>query len=131
MSAKKNDNTAEAARQLRTLALRLGDVEEGVACAGTALESTTFKVRGKAFLFVGAGAARLVLDGSLGEARRLAAAEPDRCQVGSGGWVKIALGAGLPARDVIERWIAESYAHYASSASAAKVSKPAKKAKRR
>jgi hypothetical protein len=46
-------------QSLRQIALRLPGTEEGVACAGTSLEKRTIKVRGKAFLFLGAGDAML------------------------------------------------------------------------
>ena len=48
-------NAAASAQRLvlRAIAMRLPDVEPGVACKGTALESITYQVRNKAFLFVG------------------------------------------------------------------------------
>src|SRR5215470_18046212 len=64
---------ADLASVLRSIATRLPDVEQGIACKGTALESVTYQVRKKAFLFVGPKAARLKLDQSLGDARKLAA----------------------------------------------------------
>ena len=42
-----------ATDDLHSIAAKLPDVEEGVACAGTSLEKRTMKVRGKAFLFLG------------------------------------------------------------------------------
>ncbi len=44
----------EPVEALRKLALALPEVEEGVSCAGTALERRTVKVRDKAFVFLGA-----------------------------------------------------------------------------
>jgi hypothetical protein len=95
---------------LRQLALRYPEAEEGIACAGTALETCTVKVRNKAFLFVGTTAARLKLSDSLAEAERLAAQEAIRYEVGANGWVKVtyADGDSLPL-DVLARWIDESY----------------------
>lgn len=88
---------------LGVIAKSLDGVGEGVACAGTALESRTFRVNGKAFLFVSRKEARLKLASSLSEAARLG------CAAGANGWVKIALDAP-PAAKVLKRWIAESHA---------------------
>ena len=95
---------------LRKAALRQTDVEQAIACQGTTLESVSFKVQGKAFLFLRPAAAMLKLGESLAEAARLAKQGPALCKVGSGGWVTIALGgdSSLPA-DVLARWVAESY----------------------
>ena len=40
---------------MRSAALKLEGVEEGVACEGTPLQRHTVKVNGKAFLFLGLG----------------------------------------------------------------------------
>ena len=99
---------------LPSIALRLPDVERGVACAGTALESATFSTRGKAFLFVSAKAARLKLgDDSAADARRRG------FPVGKNGWVTMPLDA-LPAANVVKAWIAESYAAIGDDKPAAK-----------
>src|SRR5215472_17446606 len=82
------------AKALRTIAQRLSDVEEGISCAGTVLESTTFKTKKKAFLFVGPKVARLKLGPSIKEASRLAAAKDSPYQVGKLDWVAIALDKG-------------------------------------
>lgn len=94
--------TITAMVNLGTIALALADVEQGVACAGTALESRTYQVRKKSFLFVSKDQARLKLDASASEARKLGFA------VGANGWVTVPLDA-LPAAAVIKRWIAESH----------------------
>jgi hypothetical protein len=95
-------------RALGKIAQKQPDVEVGVACKGTALESTTFRARKKAFLFVGAGNARLKLETSLAEAKKLE--KKGLCTVGSNGWVAMSLTAsGHPTVDVVERWIGESY----------------------
>ena len=88
---------------LGKIALALADVEQGIACAGTALESRTYRTRKKAFLFVAARQARLKLDASAPEARKLG------CAVGANGWVTLSLDA-LPAAPIVKRWIAESHA---------------------
>jgi hypothetical protein len=120
------------AQALRKIGMRLEGAEEGIACAGTALESVTVKARGKAFLFVRAIDARLKLGDSIGEAKKLAAKDPAHYSAGSNGWVQIKFGDGhAPLPNVMERWIAESHALAAGGASSAKTpaSKPKKKAK--
>ena len=91
------------------IAKRLPAVEEGIACEGTALESRTFRANTKAFLFLNATHARLKLGPSVAEANTFAAAHPERCVVGAGGWVKLSIAAPPP-RAVITRWVAESRA---------------------
>lgn len=88
--------------KLDSIARALEGVTRGVACAGTALESHTYKVDDKAFLFVSREHARLKLSVSVAEARRLGA------QVGTGGWTKLTL-ADLPSDAALARWIAESH----------------------
>ena len=96
---------------MRKVAMKLAGVEEGVACAGTPLESRTTKVGGKAFLFLRASEARLKLMASLAAAKALAKKSPARVRVGSGGWVKILLDDADPLpMNVIAKWIAESHA---------------------
>jgi hypothetical protein len=108
---------------LAALALALPGVTRGIACAGTALESRTFGVGKRAFLFVSAKEARLKLDASAADAT--AAGYP----VGASGWVKLPL-AQLPPIAVLRRWIAESRALVAGDdAPAAAATPPAKKAR--
>jgi hypothetical protein len=87
---------------LGKIALALPGVEQGIACAGTALESRTYLTKKKAFLFVSKKQARLKLDASAPQARRSGFA------VGANGWVTLALDA-LPAASVLRRWVAESH----------------------
>ena len=104
---KKGPNASELLAQL---AKTHADVEEGIACAGTALESRTFKVNKKAFLFLTATQARLKLEASLEEAAELATHDA-RYQVGGLGWLKIQLDEGRPPpRALLGRWIKESHA---------------------
>jgi hypothetical protein len=105
------------------IAKRLPDVEEGIACKGTALESRTFKVNEKAFLFLSARDARLKLGPSVAEAVAFAKAEPSRCTVGAGGWVKLSVAAP-PSSNVLARWIAESRATMGTATAATKKSAP-------
>lgn len=114
--------TAKSARSLTTedtlvtAASRIPGVVTGVACAGTALESRTFTIARKAFLFVGVKEARLKLLASLGEARKLAEQFPEAVRVGGVGWVTIALHAtaGLPS-PVLARWVVESHELFAGT----------------
>jgi len=94
---------------LRTIALRHPDTEEGIACEGTAVESSAFKVRKKTFLFARKVDLRLKLLESLPEANQLAAKEPERYSVGIGGWILVKFGEQPPPIDVLKAWIDESY----------------------
>ncbi len=97
---------------LGELARRHPDVEEGVACKGTSVESRTYKVKGKAFLFVRPAEARLKLEGSLAEASKLAEKDPAAYSAGAKGWVAFKLAAAPP-KERLERWVAESYGLFA------------------
>jgi hypothetical protein len=88
---------------LGRIALALPEVVQGLACAGTALESRTYLTEKKAFLFVAKKQARLKLADSAQQARKLGFA------VGANGWATLPLEA-LPATPVLKRWIAESHA---------------------
>ncbi len=107
--------------QLLTKAAKsLKDVDEGIACAGTALESKTYKVGGKAFLFVSAKVARLKLAQSVDEARAFAREPNSAIDVGAGGWTAIRWTDGdVPADAVLRRWVTESHAQYRESAAPA------------
>ena len=95
---------------LQKLALRYPEAQEGIACAGTALESKTIKVGNKAFLFLGEKDVRLKLGESLAEAAKLAAKVPGRYEVGVHGWVKLTFSNDeTPPLDLLKRWIDESY----------------------
>ena len=118
--APKTKTPASLAATLRSIALALPDTQEGVACAGTPLEARTFQIRGKAFLFVGAKDARLKLAASLAEALAFARKAPDVCQASANGWVRLTLGAGLPAPAVLAKWLAESHGALAGKPKAAK-----------
>lgn len=112
----------KAITAIRAWATRGASVAEDVACKGTALESTTFKVGGKAFLFVQAKAGlyvvRLKLKDSIAKAKR------SGHEVGNSGWVKITLASEeLPAE--LATWVRESRDLVATPS---KRAKPEKKA---
>jgi hypothetical protein len=113
---------------LHAFALTLPSTTADVACAGTALESRTAKVHGKAFLFVGAGVIRLKLGDSIAAAQACAEREPERYEIGKGGWVKVvaAEGLSLPV-PLLKRWVRESHALFAAGVSKSNAS-PRKKA---
>jgi hypothetical protein len=94
---------------LAKIALALPDVEQGIACAGTVLESRTYLTGKKAFLFLGKEQARLKLGASSAEAKKAG------FNVGASGWVTLSLDA-LPAAAAAKRWIAESHALAAGGA---------------
>jgi hypothetical protein len=97
---------------MQTLALRHPKVEQGIACEGTAVESRTYKINKKAFLFARPKAIMVKLRESLPEAVELAAKEPKRFKAKAGveNWVTIQLDAGpVPPRPLLARWVAESY----------------------
>jgi hypothetical protein len=108
---------------LGAIALALADVEQGIACAGTVLESRTYQVRKKSFLFVSKEQARLKLGASAPAAKELGFA------VGASGWVALPLKA-LPAAAVLRRWITESHALVARPAGP-RSAKPKRTTKRR
>jgi hypothetical protein len=128
--------------------MRHAGVEESIACAGTALESSTYTAMKKAFLFVAARETiyelRLKLGASKAEASRLSAKSPDRFAIGATGWAKITFPKGEPGpRAILERWIDESHALFVPASSKAgparkpvppslapKKAKPAARAKR-
>ena len=109
--AKKNNSAPEIVATLRAAALALPEVEEAIACKGTALECASFKVRGKSFLFAGQKDWKV----KLVESQKEALAKPASCKVGAQGWVTIANGDALPTA-VVKRWIGESYRIMAGAA---------------
>lgn len=110
---------------LDRIARSLPEVEVGVACAGTSLESRTWNVGGKAFLFVSKKDVRLKLDVSADEARARGFA------VGKNLWATLPL-EWLPPERVLTKWIAESHAAMAPKTRAtAKPATAVKKAARK
>lgn len=108
---------------LGQLALVHPDVELGVACAGTKVESRTYRVCERAFLFVRPLELMLKLAELFPEAQEWARRSPEQYKTGAGGWVTVKLAPGLPPKEVLVRWIGESYRLMAVV--------PAKRAKKR
>jgi predicted DNA-binding protein (MmcQ/YjbR family) len=105
---------------LQKFASQFPGVEETIACQGTAVESSAFKVGKKTFLFLRAVDARLKLDESLAEAAKLAKKEPGRYSAGTMGWIKVELSPEPPPLDLLKRWIGESFRLMSASAPARK-----------
>ncbi|MBL9015340.1 MAG: MmcQ/YjbR family DNA-binding protein [Myxococcales bacterium] len=100
-------------RALIAAAAKLPGAEEGVACAGTALESRTLKIAGKAFAFFGPTDLRVKLSRSLPAAEKLARTKPGSCVPSAGGWTKCTLGPGMLPVSTLAKWISESYRLFA------------------
>lgn len=97
---------------IRVVAAAFPGVEPGTSC-----NQTAFKAGKGTFLFIGPGAkgqgwkAMFKLRESLDAARRLAAAEPGRFEVGSTGWVTARFTAEAPLPQAVwEPWLRESHA---------------------
>jgi predicted DNA-binding protein (MmcQ/YjbR family) len=114
--AEGQSSSSRAVQALRQAALRHADVQESVACKGTAIESATFKVGGRVFLFLRSGRVMVRLDRSQEEATRLAEEKPACYKVGSGGWTTVSsTGPKELSLKLLEKWIAESYRLFASA----------------
>jgi hypothetical protein len=113
-------NAPDQGNALRKFASQFPGVEETIACRGTAVESSAFKVGKKTFLFLRAADARLKLEQSLSEAAKLAKKEPSRYSAGAMGWIKVELMPEPPPLDLLRRWIDESYRLMSASAPARK-----------
>ncbi len=99
---------------LHKLAHAHANVQQGVACAGTSLESLTFCVGKKAFLFVAARddslQLRFKLGPSLAAMKALADNDPEHFEAGKAGWCKATFAqARPPSQKQLKLWIAESY----------------------
>lgn len=100
---------ADPTEPMRLAASRYPEVDEGTACTQSA-----FRTGKKSFFFAGPQGGRFKamfkLGPSLERARALAAAEPDRYEVGSSGWVTVRFHAAepLPAK-LWKAWLDESY----------------------
>ena len=95
---------------MREKACTYQDVDEGTACT-----QSSFKVKGKAFLFAGPQGGRFKamfkLKESRDEALELASKHPDNYQIGSNIWVTARFSHEEPMPEEIwTRWLDESYA---------------------
>ena len=99
----------EISETIRSHALTFPETVEGSSCVNRA-----FKAGGKNFVFLGEKDdecnIRLKLAASIGELEELAKDDPDRWQVGKGGWAMIRFDPEQPPPvDDLERWITESF----------------------
>ena len=94
-------------------AAELEGAEAHVACAGTKIEQTSYKVKKKSFFFAQQkeelAIFRLKLDKSLDEAAKLAGSD-ERVEVGVKGWVTLRVPLKGPAPRPLRKWIRESHA---------------------
>jgi hypothetical protein len=89
-------------------ALRLEGVEQGIASEGTALESRTIKINGRAFLFLSPKKAYFKRGPSYAEAQE-AAKSSEAVWPGAGGWTSLMWDAPCPVSPaVLRRWVKES-----------------------
>lgn len=93
--------------------------------AGTSCNQSAFKTAAGSFLFIGPGAkgqgykAMFKLDASISQAKELAAAEPDRFEMGRTGWATARFTAERPLpKSIWSKWLAESYELYAGDGKA-------------
>lgn len=101
---------SNAVQALRKAALGYPETEEGVACKGTVLESTTVMIRKKAFVFLRSSEARLKLRESLKEMAALATKNPGHYGIGANGWASIKfIDDAAPPLELLEKWVGESY----------------------
>jgi len=96
---------------IREAAAGLPEVDKGTSC-----NQSSFKAGKGSFLFIGPGPkgkgykAMFKLKASMGQALRLAAAEPKRFEVGKTGWVTARFTAEDPLpREIWGTWLNESY----------------------
>lgn len=115
MGKDRMDTLVKAAARV---AAGMAGVEEGIACAGTAIESRTYKLKERAFVFVRPGNIMLKLGPSLAEAAAMAkrATPPGSLKAGAGGWVTITRGCAEVSAAMVTQWVKESHGLFAAGA---------------
>ena len=111
----------EVSEAIRTLALQLPDTSEGSSCVNRA-----FKAGSKNFAFLGEKdelcGLRLKLSSSIPELEERAKLQPDRYQVGKGGWTMVRFAPDdPPTTDDLETWLLESFLLLAPKSISAKL----------
>ena len=121
----------DAVDALTKLARSLADVEEKVACAGTAIEQASFRTGGKSFLFAqrkgDLAVLRLKLDASLAAAE----AAGSGVEVGVNGWVTCRVPLAKAPSATLKRWARESYTLSVKPKSSSEKAAKKKKARKR
>ncbi|MCP3936193.1 MAG: MmcQ/YjbR family DNA-binding protein [Actinomycetia bacterium] len=106
---------------IREMAMALPDTTEGTSCVNRA-----FKAGGKNFAFLGEKpegcGLRLKLSDSVPEIEKRSERQPDRYEVGKGGWVMLRFPAdAAPDNADLESWIVESFCLLAPKKTSAKL----------
>ena len=114
---------ADLVHALRKLALSLLDVVETTACAGTALEQSSYRTGGKAFLFAQRKGELAVVRLKLGPSLGAAQESPDGVEVGKGGWTTCRLPIAMKLTTTLAEWVRESHRLFAGEANARAPSK--------
>ena len=123
--------STDPTKPIREKAASFPDVAKGTSC-----NQSSFKAGKGSFLFIGPGAkgvgfkAMFKLDHSMPQARKLAAQDPDRFEVGSTGWVTTRFTSEKPLpKSIWGKWLQESYDICCGSSKGTKAvkKKPAKK----
>ncbi len=109
MSETSEDFRYQASETIRMLALQLPETSEGSSCVNRA-----FKAGNKNFAFLGEKdelcGLRLKLASSIPELEERAKLQPDRYQVGKGGWTMVRFAPDDPPRtDDLKTWLLESF----------------------
>lgn len=125
MTSSKKDPT----EPIRLKASLYPEVDKGTACT-----QSSFKAQKRAFLYIGPQGGRykamFKLQASMAEAERLAKKDPDRFEIGVGGWVTTRFTTEEPLpKKLWEKWLDESYVLSLTGTSKKKVAKTAKKQK--
>ena len=105
------NQTIDPTEVIREMAADFPDVDKGTSC-----NQSSFKAKGRSFLFIGPGAkemgykAMFKLKDSMADAQALASEKPHRFEVGTTGWVTARFSAEDPLpRSIWEVWLNESY----------------------
>ncbi len=121
---------ADAHELLRALALSFDGVDESVACRGTALEQSSFKVAGKAFLFAQRKAGLLVVRLKPESALAADAVQGEGVAVGKNGWVTVQAPLERALSATLKRWTKDSYQTFAKAAAGTRREAPQAKRRR-
>jgi hypothetical protein len=117
----------DAVEVLTKLARSLPDVEERIACAGTAIEQASFRTGGKSFLFAQRKGDLAIVRLKLGASLAAAEAAGDHVEMGKGNWTTCRVPLAKAPTATLKRWVRESHALSAKPKKAASRKKAARK----